>query len=657
MQKNKYQPYETEIIDENLDEISSHNNLNTESIEQNDKSNNFNYGSPKKNEQNIQNNPLLNADTTLKSLRISHSNEKSEESQILINRINGIKSPKKKPIKENNFDLYCDMFEIINKENDLNKNNLKNENNNKIQPITNKKIHANNNIKYKKLKTNNSIRFSNYNNFKNAKISISNKLKTKFKNFNPQQLKKKKTSYSKKISIQQLFKQKFEERSKNNSQITHKIQQHKYDNFSSPNYLEDSLCKEKAQKEFSTIENSESFYNINLTYVPQYQINLNSTEYMQSLFDDHDNEDNHENDYDDKNIMVSELDIKLTPSSAKKNTKKPLIKVKKYFSNDGSNIRKYLFKTKNLNKKTKSISQKNNNIKKNKNSKIVKNNNNHIEFAASSMVGFNNYKNNLSLNKNKVIYKKINRMKTGFSNKNDNKTKRNFKNINFGLRNSSKIKTISREKTEYVSSKPNKIKLIKKYFLTHKINSNLSFQTNKRLTNYPTINKKKITQSIINLDNIKSNNKITKKSDIPICVIKNKNKIPIIKNKNHQSKISYLNIVKRMNSINNKINTSSFKNFYQFNSINNSRNVYENKLNNNSYNRLDRSSFVSNERLITDFNKSVINSRNANNNNLFHRINTIKAMKSMNGDSNKILVHKKVFKDLSYKLGKGFLFE
>ena len=112
-----------------------------------------------------------------------------------------------------------------------------------------------------------------------------------------------------------------------------------------------------------------------------------------------------------------------------------------------------------------------------------------------------------------------------------------------------------------------------------------------------------------------------------------------------------------MNSINNKINTSSFKNFYQFNSINNSRNVYENKLNNNSYNRLDRSSFVSNERLITDFNKSVINSRNVNNNNLFHRINTIKAMKSMNGDSNKILVHKKVFKDLSYKLGKGFLFE
>ena len=656
MEKNKYQPYETDIIAENLDEISSHNNLNTEdSAEKND---NFNYESPKKKDPNAENNPLLNVDTTLKSLRISHSNEKSEESQILINRINGIKSPKIKPIQENESDLYFDMYEILNKENDLNKNNLENEHKNKIQTITNNKIRINKNVKSFKSKTNNnSLKSSNYNTFKNSKISISNKLKTKFKKFNTQNLNNKKASYSKQISIQQLFKQQFEERSKNNSQITNKIQQHKYDNYSSPNYFEDSLSKEKTPKNYSTIENSESFRGINLTYIPQCEINLNSIEYMRSLFDD--DEENHDNDSDDKNVMVSQLDINLSPSSAKKKIKKPLVKVKKFFSNDGSSIRKYLFKTNNnCNKQLKSISQKNNNIIKYKKEKVIKNNTNHIEATTSSLVGFNNTKNNSTLNKNQIIYKKITRMKTGFSYKINNKTKSNFKNINSSLRNSTKTKTSSREKTECVSNKTDKYKLIKKYFLIHKINSNRSFQTNERLTN-PTLNKNKIMQNISNLENTKSNSKIIKKNDIPICFIKKKNKIPIVKNKNQQSKISYLNIVKRMNSINNKNNTKSLRDFYPFINLNNSKNIYENKLNNNSSNKLNKSSLANNnERFITDFNfnQSMVNSKNVNNN-IFQRINTIKAMKNINMGNSKISVRKKVLRDLPNKLGSEFLFD
>ena len=661
MFKNKYQPYETDIIAENLDEISSHNNLNNDSIEQNDKIINFEYNSPKSKEFGPQNNPLLNADTTLKSLRISHSNEKSEESHILINRINGIKSPKNKPIQENESDLYFDMYEILNKENDLNRNNIQNENKNKNKSIANKKIRINNNIKINKQKINNSLRFSNYNNFKNSKISISNKLKTKLKdkNLNSQHLKEKKTSICKKISIQQLFKQQFEERSKNNSQITNKVRQHKYDNYSSPNYFEDSLCKEKTPKEFSTIENSESCCCVNLTYIPQCEVNLNSNEYIRNLFDDHDDDEKHDNDYDDKNVMVSELDINLSPSTAKKKAKKPIIKVKKYNSNDGSSIREYLFKAKKLTKKPKSIPQKNTNIKKDKITKNVKTNGKHVEITTSSLVGFNINKNNSYLNKSKIIYKKITHTKTGFSCKNNSKVKSNYKNHNFSLRDSTKTKTISKEKTE-CANKINKIKLIKKYFLTHKINSNHSFQANKRSSNYQIINRKNLAQNISNLDNIKLNSKITKKNEIPNCVFKKKNKIPTIKNKNQQSKISYLNIVKRMNSINNKNNTRSLRNFYQFNnSINISRNAYENKLHNNSNNKLNSTTSRNNERLFTDShcNKSSINSKILDNNNIFKRIFMIKAIKSINLDNNKISVHKSVFRDLSHKYGKRYLFE
>ena len=114
-----------------------------------------------------------------------------------------------------------------------------------------------------------------------------------------------------------------------------------------------------------------------------------------------------------------------------------------------------------------------------------------------------------------------------------------------------------------------------------------------------------------------------------------------------------------MNSINNKNNTKSLRDFYPFINLNNSKNIYENKLNNNSSNKLNKSSLANNnERFITDFNfnQSMVNSKNVNNN-IFQRINTIKAMKNINMGNSKISVRKKVLRDLPNKLGSEFLFD
>lgn len=303
---NKY--FETNLDYNNSEIISTRYVRNTE-LNQETKSY-IKKTSPKKQNPNeiiTESNPLLNINTSLESLRISHSTEKSKN-DALINGINGINTLQNKPFIENESNIYNDMYEILNKENNINNLNLANKG--KIKSI--KKLNN------KKIKTKNSlIKLNNYNKIKCCKLVNENK--------------------NKKINIDKIFKEKFEEISKNPNTLTHKTFAYKYVNISNPNYFEDSLSKENTLDEnnYENNENSERGI-VNLTYVPLHKIKMNSNEYINSLLNEEDSEE--------KRVQVSELDINIEPSNKKSTSaKKP--KINKNLLNV-PDIKKYLFSKK-----------------------------------------------------------------------------------------------------------------------------------------------------------------------------------------------------------------------------------------------------------------------------------------------------------------------
>ena len=493
----QYEPIETYLGGSDLDKISLDYNLDSGS-EENNSSKSKKCDSPPKDE-NL-NNPLLNVNT-LQSLRISHSIDKSTDSQTLINRINGIKSTKDNLINEKEYDLYIDMYDLLNnKENDFNQNNIIEKTCTKHSKINklNRNINSNKNINSTK----------NTSKSKNSKKNLSlNKIKNTKSN-----------PFKKQINIQQLFKKKFEERTNySKKQSTTANSSNKYNNYSSNNsLLQNKISRDFVNhKDFSlTTENSNK--NISKSYFKR-----NNNEYLVNLLTE--NKEETIKLVNDKNIMISELDFKLSPSSHKKKVRKneKIVHLKQKHD-----IKKYLFNRRNSF-----------NHSKNKNKKSINN---------SCLYLITTTQNNI--NNNKIIY---------------NETEISPRIIKHKTNNYILIKKSIPKKTKNPSNscKADKIKLISNYFFNNKVNN--FFQNKNQIINHIPKSrtcKRKIDHNSyknLSLNNIKLNNKIKKRNDIPNCIINNKIKIPA----NFNKKMRYLNLSKensKQSSV--KLNHSSGKN-------------------------------------------------------------------------------------------------
>ena len=483
----KYEPIETYYGDVDLNGTSLHYNLDSGS-EKNNTSKKENSDSHEKDSSS--NNPLFNINT-LQSLRISHSTDKSTDSQTLINRINGIKCLDNKMIKEKESDLCIDMYELLNnKENDINNSNI-------IEITNTKNPYANNLNKNKNSNLN--IKFNkNINSNKNINKSINanknqNKIINSTKNLSQNKITKNTTSnrLKQQINIQQLFKKKFEEKA---NQISKKITlKNSINNSNNSSLLRTKISHDSNNhKDFSILtENNNN--NISQTYLKK----VNNNHLINSL---NKNAKKTIEFVDDKSIRANGLDKYFFNKKIQKNKKVYSIKQK-------PDSKKYILSCQNS-------------FNKNKNKQSVKNS---FYFLNTSI---QKNKNNSRIIYNKTeIYPHIKRHKT---------------NNHIFKKNSVPKKT----KNSSNSCKTDKVELINKYFMNNKSNSFFQEKSQgiKHTTKAKTSKRKLniISSKNLSLNKIKPNNKITKRNDISVYFINYTKKIP----SNFNKRIQYLNLSK-----------------------------------------------------------------------------------------------------------------
>ena len=281
-----------QILENNYEskEINYLNNSSQNTIElnQNDNNSNDKY----RNEEDLDNdNPMFNINT-LKSLRISHSIESSKNSQSLIDVLKDNKIINDKEENEKN------------NENDMNINNIEKKKNNAKNIINIKEENNSRNLsknEFSPIYTNNIQQNNIYNKFK----------------------------------IEEIFKERFEEKTKSYKQSyqnQNRLQNNNDDNNDELNNLGKKLKTQTFKKNYITIPKNKNsnkqnkLKNNDSLSIEQDSIEINDSKHKKLVLDTFDIKNTI--DQDDKNVLVSELDLDISDSAQEKNCNE--IKIKSF---------------------------------------------------------------------------------------------------------------------------------------------------------------------------------------------------------------------------------------------------------------------------------------------------------------------------------------
>ena len=570
-----------QILENNYEskEINYVNNSSQNTIElnQNDNNSNDKY----RNEEDLDNDNLMFNINTLKSLRISHSIESSKNSQSLIDVLkdNKIINVNEENEKNNENDMNINNIEKK-KNNDKNKINLKEENNSR---------NASKN-EFSPIYTNNIVQNNIYNKFK----------------------------------IEEIFKDRFEAKTKSYKQSYQNQNRLQNDNGNDNefNNLEKKLKTQTFKKNYLTIpknKNSNNKHNQlknnDSLSIEQDSIEINDSKHKKLVLDTLDIKNTI--DQDDKNVLVSELDLDISDSEQEKDCNEIKIKnlklekaIDKKYKKDsiGKNktqkkindkiqiIKKKIYPTRKINL--------NNNSKKNIiqiNKKLDLDNNNNININKYEKIHSsapNKYQKRKIL-KNSAIKQSLNN-----SNISSNQVKNTSSKKNINSNSSSY--TISRQfsykpKPKYsCRSFHNEEKInLKKYYRLETIdksNINVDLYNNikniimnnrnitnkfKKVLNITALNRNSSNENISNKNSYKRNNSFITKKKNNLNNSNNKNKKKLDIPKGHYSKISIKNKI----PIQRNSQLNKYKNgLYLNNNIKNTKKSFNNSIiRSNSY--------------------------------------------------------------------------